>query len=225
MGQYYCWVNVDRKEYLCPNDFDLGNKLHESMWANNVLLCALWELLSDDWKGCRIVFLGDECHAHDDISNEVLDILLKQQADSKCSGYLFDTVLETYRNVSCLFKAAEQDVRNEIGYYLNAYKTDGYNPPNEYGIDVSDPYKGLFLREGKAFQYIINRSKKIGYSPVDLKVLLSDDSELDHADPLPVLMAYGGRRCDIGEWLGDIIEVCDKLPKDITLLTELKINW
>mgnify|MGYP001772577394 FL=1 len=46
MGQYYCWVNVDKKEYLCPADFDLGNKLHESMSADNALLRALLELLS-----------------------------------------------------------------------------------------------------------------------------------------------------------------------------------
>ena len=41
MGQYYCWVNFDKKEYLCPADFDLGNKLHESMSADNALLRAL----------------------------------------------------------------------------------------------------------------------------------------------------------------------------------------
>lgn len=26
MGEYYDWVNVDRKEYICPNDFDCGNR-------------------------------------------------------------------------------------------------------------------------------------------------------------------------------------------------------
>ena len=225
MGQYYCWVNVDRKEYLCPNDFDLGNKMHETMNSDNALLCALRELLSADWKGFRVIFLGDECHAPDELSNEIFNILLKQEAESGCSGYLFDTVLETYRNVSGLFKTAEKDVRDEIAYYLNALKTDGYIPPNEYGIDVNDPYKGLFLREGKSFRYTINRSKKIGYSPEGLKVFLSDGSELDQADPLPILMAYGGRRSDVGEWLGDIIEVNDVLPKDYTLITELKIDW
>ena len=39
MGEYYNWVNVDRKEYICPADFDLGNKLLESS-APIMLFCA-----------------------------------------------------------------------------------------------------------------------------------------------------------------------------------------
>lgn len=31
MGEYYSWINVDKKEYICPADFDYGNKFHESM--------------------------------------------------------------------------------------------------------------------------------------------------------------------------------------------------
>lgn len=27
MGEYYNWVNVDKKEYICPADFDYGNKV------------------------------------------------------------------------------------------------------------------------------------------------------------------------------------------------------
>lgn len=94
------------------------------MGADNALLRALWELLSDDWKGCHIVFLGDECDALDEVSNEVLDILVKHQAESSISGYLFDNVYETYRNVSGLFKSAEKSVRDEIAFYLNDMKAD-----------------------------------------------------------------------------------------------------
>ena len=25
MGEYYQWVNVDKKEYICPEDFDYGS--------------------------------------------------------------------------------------------------------------------------------------------------------------------------------------------------------
>ena len=224
MGQYYCWVNVDKKEYLCPDDFDLGNKLHESMSADNDLLCALWELLSAEWKGDRLVFLGDECNALDEVSNVVLDILVKHQAESGITGYLFDNVYETYRNVNCLFKGAEESVRDEIAFYLNVLKLENPIRPNVYGININEPFKGLFLRNGRSFKYIINRTKKVCYSHEETKILLGDNSELDHADPLPVLMAYGGRRCDVGEWLGDIIDVNDTLPEDCKLLTEIHIN-
>lgn len=223
MGQYYCWVNVDKKEYLSPDDFDLGNKRYESMSTDNALLRALWELLSDDWKGCHIVFLGDECILPAEVSNETLAIMQKDQIESGISGYLFDTVYETYRNVNCLFKDAENSVRDEIEFYLNDVRSEMANSPNIYRIDVNDPYKGLFHRKGRSFKYIINSTKKICYSYEDTKILLSDNSELDHSDPLPVLMAYGGRRFDVGEWLGDVIDVDNTIPKDCTLLMEIKI--
>ena len=223
MGQYFCWVNVDKKEYLCPDDFDLGNKLHESMGADNALLRALWELLSADWKGCRLVFLGDECRALEEVSNDVIDVLVKHRRESGISGGLFDNVYETYRNVNYRCKDAEKSVRDEIAFYLNDLKSENPISPNVYGIDINDPYRGLFLRNGRSFKYIVNRTKKVCYSLEDTKILLSDNSELDHADPLPVLMAYGGRRCDIGEWLGDIIDVSDTLPDECVLLKEIKL--
>ena len=49
MGEYYDWVNVDRKEYISPNDFDFGNKRTESLVRRNVFLCALRDLLSKEW--------------------------------------------------------------------------------------------------------------------------------------------------------------------------------
>lgn len=31
MGEYFIWVNADKKEYIDPYDFDYGNKFRESM--------------------------------------------------------------------------------------------------------------------------------------------------------------------------------------------------
>ena len=230
MGEYYSWVNVDKKEYLQPGDFDLGQKSIESTWERNKLLQALYELLSTDWKGCHILFLGDECNAVDDETNEVIKTILKHKEESNCSGYLFDTVYDTYRNVSCLFKEAEDEVRNEIRIYLHMIaeedddNDDRYIPPNEYGIDTSDPYNGLFLREGKSFKYTINRTKKVFYSLEETKFFDRDGTEIEHIDPLPVLMRYGRSR-ETGVWLGDIIDVSDILPEDCTLLKEIHLDW
>ena len=41
MGEYYNWINVDKKEYICPGDFDYGNKFHESMHKDSIPLHAL----------------------------------------------------------------------------------------------------------------------------------------------------------------------------------------
>ena len=224
MGEYFSWVNVDKKEYIQPGDFDLGQKSRESAFKDNIFLRALYELLSTDWKGCHIIFLGDECNAPDNNKNYVIDTIIRHSKESECSGYLFDTVYETYKNVSGLFKATEKEVRNEIGYYLDCLKSDNYIPPNEYGIDIQNPYEGLFLRLGKTFRYTINHTKKVYYSIAQIKVLDSRNNLVDRIDPLPVLFRYG-KYGEAGSWIGDIIEVSDSIPSDCTLLDEIKIDW
>lgn len=73
------------------------------MARNNPLIMALHDLLSEEWKECRILFLGDECEAPDNNTAEVFDILLKDSKEHGTLGYLHDTIYETYRNVSCFF--------------------------------------------------------------------------------------------------------------------------
>ena len=114
MGEYYDWVNIDKKEYICPNDFDLGNKLHESAAAGNPLLGALYNLLSTDWKGDAIVFLGDQTNITDKDTNPVLRRLSAERQAWGEPGYDADYVTEVYRCISGLFKAAEEEVRHEI---------------------------------------------------------------------------------------------------------------
>ncbi len=81
MGEYYDWVNVDKKEYICPSDFNLGNKLYETAFAGNHLLGALYSLLSSEWKGDSIIFLGDETNITEKETNPVLRSLsLERQA-------------------------------------------------------------------------------------------------------------------------------------------------
>ena len=224
MGEYFCWVNVDRKEYIDPCDFDLGCKRIESMARNNPLIMALYDLLSEEWKGCRILFLGDECEAPDNYNADVFDILLKDAKEHGTPGYLHDTIYETYRNVSCFFKAAEKDVRDEIGFYFFTLEDGAFDQPNVYGIDVNDPYKGLFLRDGKSFKYIINRTKRVCYSLDETQILDENGMERKLIDPLPSLMGYG-KYGEPGPWIGDIIEVSDTLPENCILLNEIRPEW
>ena len=226
MGEYYNWVNVDKKEYICPSDFDYGNKLHESMWPGNDFLRALKELLSKEWAGDHVFFMGDEKDLPADTENETLKILYKHSslvADN--SGDAYDTVIETYRNVSCLFRAAEPDVRREILVYLEDLKDGIKDLPNEYGIDVSKPFEGLFLKKGRDFPFTVNHTKKVYYSLEKTKIYsLRKHEKRDHVDPLPLLMCYG-RGTDPGAWLGDIIGVADEPPVGYALLDEISVDW
>jgi hypothetical protein len=66
MGQYYLIVNLDRKEYLDPHDFNDGAKLMEFGASANGTLSALARLLllnktkkNRRWAGSRLVVAGD----------------------------------------------------------------------------------------------------------------------------------------------------------------------
>jgi len=225
MGEYFDWVNVDRKEYLSPSDFDLGNKRYETVGIENDLLRALRDLLSDEWRGCRVIFFGDECEAPQSIAPGLFQTMIKHSEELGYSGEcLYDTICESYKDVAGLFKASEKEVRQEIGIYLEELKEGYLSAVNEYGIDVNDPYKGLFLREGKTFKYTINHTKKEAYSLDETKMYYQNGKRCKSVDPLPVLMGYG-RSLDPGIWLGDIIGVDDVLPDGYTLLTEIRLDW
>lgn len=225
MGEYYNWVNVDRKEYICPNDFNYGNKRWESMYRGNEFLNALRELLSEEWKGDHVFFMGDEKGISADTENETLRILY---LDSVAFGYPedgSDTVCESYKNVSAQFKAAEAEARQEILFYLEDLKQGNpYNTYNEYGVDVTAPFDGLFTRSGKDFLYTVNHTKKLCYSLQKTRILSLDNKELEYSDPLPILMAYG-RASDTGAWVGDIIGVSNELLDGYKLLEEIRIDW
>ena len=214
MGEYFDWVNVDKKEYLCPVDFDLGSKLHESMFKENDLLRALRELLAAEWKGCRVLFLGDECDASG-VPAGLYPLIPWRTEEPVCA---------CYRNVSGLFKAAEEEVRKGIEFYLDARERKDDPVPNGYGIDAKDPYRGLFLREGKTFRYTLNHTKKLGYSLTETKILFQNGTQSNSLDPFPLLLGCG-RTADPGPWLGDIIGVADALPPDYRLLPEIYLDW
>ena len=169
--------------------------------------------------------MGDEISLPEESNLELFSIL---KVECEALGYgecnLFDTVYETYRNVSALFKKADKTVKEEIGYYIEDLRRGENDLVNEYGVDPLNPYAGLFQKESRDFRYVINVTKKVGYSFESTKILYMDGSESDYADPLPVLLGYGNYHKQ-GEWIGDIIDVANELPKGITLLKEISLDW
>ena len=87
MGEYFDWVNVDKREFISPSDFDYGNKFHETVHKNSVPLLVLHSLLAERWAGDHILFLGDECNVPDEPSNYVYRILTEQYNAYPDGGY------------------------------------------------------------------------------------------------------------------------------------------
>ncbi|MCR5566496.1 MAG: hypothetical protein K6F61_06560 [Clostridiales bacterium] len=206
MGEYYDWVNVDKKQYLIPMEFGHGSKLYESCWYHADVLGALYSLLSSEWKGDHIMFLGDECGSiRADIQNETL-----RRFRAQCTG---DGKLwywpDEYRCMSGLFKAAEKEVREEIRIILE----EPENFDNIYRIDPANPYKGLFEREPVWFRYVVNHARKEYYDTE--RTRWTDGGH--KMDPLPLLLAYGRMTLqeeECGRWLGAVITVTDQMPGD-----------
>ena len=59
MGQYYKAVNIDKKEYVRPHAYDNGAKLLEHSYIKNDFLGVVTTLLKKEWKGDRVIWLGD----------------------------------------------------------------------------------------------------------------------------------------------------------------------
>lgn len=241
MGEYYNWVNVDRKEYICPADFDLGNKLLESSTPHNAFLCAFRELLANEWRGSHVVFLGDSQALTRDEDNATLKTLYDHSVESGYEGVGIDTVVESYKNISGWFSAAEKEVRREIDFYVRDVKNGEPGAFNEYKVDINNPYTGLFTRTGKDYIYTLNHTKKQYYSIEDTvinmprKGVIYDPDKPEgkrfskqpkhfklSADPLPYLLRHG--YYGIGEWVGDIVGVSDEVPEGYILMNEIVID-
>lgn len=144
MGEYYQWVNVDKKEYISPVDFGYGSKRWQTLHVGNDFLCALYKLLATDWAGDHIIWLGDELSRLKSPDNVLLEILYQDTLKSGYPGSSGDTIIdEMYTNISGTFKEAERDVREEIEYSLHILK--------QYGIRLDNPFKGFFFERRKRF--------------------------------------------------------------------------
>ena len=220
MGEYFDWVNADKREFISPHDFGLGNKIYESSQKDSPLIAALHVLLCGRWKGDRIVWLGDTSPINADTNCGVLKSLYEQSEIVGYDGMASDMVYEYYKDIAGRFKDAEKDVREEIEIYLNSRGDE--NPfRNKYGVDEANPYEGLFMTAGRIYRYTVNHTKRVYYSLDETRVYGENGEELLHTDPLPVLMCYG--RGIEGEWLGDIIGASDELPQGYTLHERINI--
>lgn len=214
MGEYYDWVNIDKKEYICPYDFGLGNKLYESVWAGNDLLGALYSLMTGEWKDDLLIFLGDEGQISEHDENPALQKYFAQYKHEMKAGHISSyAYIDDYKDISGLFKASESEVREEIQWMIenNDFKL------NYYQVDPSNPFAGLFLRDSRFFRYTINHSKRVFFDINSFHFTDVYSTRDIWLDPLPLLMALGrtaGSGIE-GTWIGDRIEVSNTLPLPI----------
>ena len=59
MGQYYTIVNIDKKEFIIPEDYKNTYKLMDHSYIGNELVGAVLNILNNEWKGDRVIWAGD----------------------------------------------------------------------------------------------------------------------------------------------------------------------
>lgn len=195
MGVDYSWVNIDKHEYLNPLDFNLGGRLYQTLFVSNSLTGALYNLLSSDWKSDTFLFLGDGTTISENNNYQVLSMLRKKRILDQRFCHEMEYIEETYRCVSGLFYKAREEVMKEICYKLENGRFDT-------NLDV--PFEMLFQRNSSFFRYTINHTKKEYF---DTEHTVIDGFTYN---PLPLLMSYS-RNKEAGRWIGDEIEVSNKL--------------
>lgn len=79
MGEYFSWVNIDRREYIRSGDFSDGMcKLYQTTWYGCMGHRAFCTLIGEEWKGQRMLYLGDQTEANGDLGNPVMKQLIEE---------------------------------------------------------------------------------------------------------------------------------------------------
>lgn len=85
MGQYFKFVNFDKKEMISPYDYDNLAKVMEHSYQGNKFLAAAEKLIKTDWAGDRVLYLGDyvDEYYNEPKMKEVLSQLVKEVRKEK----------------------------------------------------------------------------------------------------------------------------------------------
>lgn len=135
MGQYYKILNVDKKEYIKPWDFDCGAKLLEwgylvNRHSSNGFVSAFRKLLSTRWKGDRVYVVGDYATPYDSHCVSEYETILKAVEQ------LFNST--DSNNVSAVIYGQEVDSINDARAVIESLKRESCD------TDWKDVLAGLY---------------------------------------------------------------------------------
>jgi len=215
MGEYYLWFNVDKRERLDPEPFDTGAKIASNVDVGNEYTDAICTLLATDWRGDRLVYLGDYRY----LDGEENPTLAKLEEDcghrEPCA---LDEAEKIYTDVAGRFALARDKT-----YY-------DFDLPGMQKV----PYEGPMDKEIVHFRYVINDTKRQYYdrrrtpvtSPFSWRGGIPE-SGIMRLDPLAVFLGAGEEEwgdayltdglvtaMPDGIWLGDAVRVSQDPPDE-----------
>ena len=209
MGQYYTFVNMDKKERLYSHSFGSGLKLMESAYVGNSYIEAAAHLLAGSWKGDRVFYCGD--YAWDDPDGSACD-RLHELSDRDPYEYA-----DQCDDISTRFAACEGNTRLEG--FETAAGGRGFR---------SVPLEGAFDIKPEHYRYVVNETKGLFVdretAPVAWVWVEGSDYGIVRSDPLPLFLAignglgggdyWGPSEKQVGSWAGDAIVPTNERPSE-----------
>lgn len=186
MGQYYVHANIDRQELYSPD----GIKLMEHSWVGGRSTQRLYELLRTDWKGDRVVVVGDYFEAKEnksiglDLSKRIYEMDWKEPKIKNPDENAMDV--------------KKWEAEQQIGFYVNYDKQEAIdlsNLPTEKP-EYAKHWDGLWIT-----------------SPLTLMVACGNGR--GGGDFYEGSKGYEF----VGTWAGDHVGIEDELPEKYKVIT------
>ena len=132
MGQYFEIINVDKRQVICPHNYDNGLKLMEWAYDKNAVVMAMVNLMADAWKGDRVYVVGDYADNEDENEiwvstyNEILTELHRPGDSKTCFEWedfahiMPDANLQNWQHRTVLTAEDKADITDyEYRYFYN----------------------------------------------------------------------------------------------------------
>ena len=204
MGQYFEWVNFDKRESITCYPWPCGNKLHESAYIGCPETDAALTMIAGDWAGDLVAFVGDYAHFENETHPG------RREVERRLDGAVCDDVV-------CEFT----DICGRFDYTRDHPDAKHFVDRDDGGCDYV-PYDGPFDITIRFFRYAVNDARREYVDRLRTAVRYIDGrtGEIVRYDPVPELMCSDrGWLIDPeheieGRWFGDVVRPTDEHPGD-----------
>lgn len=195
MGEYFEWINFDKREFLSNYPWNHGYKLLESCVDDREETGAVSALLENRWAGDMVVFMGD-------YYTGVIDNPRMKTVEAEIGKFGEELQFRAevvFTDITGVFEQA----KGECSHLYCLEKREV----------IDTPYEGPFTMRPIWRRYVINDTKRVFYDRRKTPVVWVEDRAIVHRfDPLPIYLGTDLRGEEGGTWIGDALRFQDNPP-------------
>lgn len=199
MGEYFTWLNVDKRERLDPLAFEGGLKWCETCYVGSERTEAALTLLEGAWAGDAVIFMGDYCRP-EELDNDLMRRVAAEYGDLGARDYMEDA----FTNIAGRFAVVRG--RTEC-----LYEDDTLLGAREYAgaFDIEFSHPRYLVNDSKC-EYV-DRERTMAWHVTRGRLPFG----VVRFDPTPLLLSSSRGPDgfdDCGPWLGDNVYATNALP-------------